>query len=97
MKQFFKQLDFIGIDVPLPHLDLGKGASGYIAAIKLELCGKLLLRHVPAFPQPSDILSETLFVFCVHATALECTYTSADVDFIVAVCYTIFALIQVQN
>ena len=71
MKQFFKQLDFIGIDVPLPHLDLGKGASGYIAAIKLELCGKLLLRHVPAFPQPTDILPETLFVFRVHATALK--------------------------
>lgn len=89
MKQFFKQLDFIGIDVPLPHLDLGKGASGYIAAVKLELCGKLLLRHVPAFPQPPDILPETLFVFRVHATALECTYISAVVDFIVSMLYYI--------
>ena len=82
-----EQEDFVGVEVPLAHFDLGYGAPGYIAALELEFRRQGVLGHTPGLPDISDILADLVLDFLIHSITILHLYRNNILDIIVMECY----------
>lgn len=87
IEDFAEQEDLVGIEVPLAHFDLGYGAPGDVAALKLELGGESILGHPFGFSDFSDILTDLVFDFLIHSITILHLYRNNILDIIVMECY----------